>query len=351
MQFEIDYLGVGNGENSGDAIGIRFGNLSAKDPAQQHIVIIDGGYKESGEELVQHIKDLYGTNYVDLMISTHPDGDHIAGLAVVIQRLTVQTLLMHKPWTRPVSNDLNKEVAAAKKSCAQAVDLEDLAARKGVTIAEPFAGGSIQFTDQAQMIILGPDEDYYTGLLGGFEHNKDFEEIIKHAFERSISGTAAILKSIKESLDPTSETLDHVHKNTSNENNSSTVLYFNIAGHGLLFTGDAGIEALHRAADYAANLGLDLTNLRFLDVPHHGSKHNVDTALLDRVNAQTAYISAAAASKKHPSPRVVNALLRRGMNVFTTQNGGIRHNFNSPARPNWSPIQPLTFVEEFEDED
>src|SRR6267142_1685364 len=95
--YEVDFLQVGNGEKSGDAIALRFGNLLA-DPPQQTVCVIDGGYQDSGEALVSHIKTYYNTDHVNAVISTHPDGDHASGLEVVLNEMKVDYLLMHQPW-------------------------------------------------------------------------------------------------------------------------------------------------------------------------------------------------------------------------------------------------------------
>lgn len=70
---------------------------------------------------------------------------------------------------------------------------------------------------------------------------------------------------------------------TSAENNSSAILFVWTDGQALLFTGDAGIPALTRAADYAALMGIDMGALRFLQVPHHGSRRNVGPTILNRI--------------------------------------------------------------------
>ena len=44
--FEIDFLAVGEGERSGDAIAIRYGSAAAG----YQVGIIDGGTKDSGEQ-------------------------------------------------------------------------------------------------------------------------------------------------------------------------------------------------------------------------------------------------------------------------------------------------------------
>ena len=48
---EIDFLAVGNGEKSGDAIAIRYGDFD--DKQKQYTIIIDGGTIDSGKELIK----------------------------------------------------------------------------------------------------------------------------------------------------------------------------------------------------------------------------------------------------------------------------------------------------------
>jgi beta-lactamase superfamily II metal-dependent hydrolase len=97
MGIEIDFLPVGNGEKSGDAIALRFGNLFGK-RSGQIVMVIDGGTLESGAALVEHIKSFYGTSTVDIVLSTHPDADHASGLSVVLEELVVGQVWMHRPW-------------------------------------------------------------------------------------------------------------------------------------------------------------------------------------------------------------------------------------------------------------
>ncbi len=54
MTYEINYLTLDGGEKSGDAIALRFGNLAGT-REQQVVVVIDGGFKDSGEKLVEHV--------------------------------------------------------------------------------------------------------------------------------------------------------------------------------------------------------------------------------------------------------------------------------------------------------
>src|SRR5690606_18297131 len=101
------------------------------------------------------------------------------------------------------------------------------------------------------------------------------------------------------------------------------------------------------AADYASQLGISLDDLHILHVPHHGSKHNVGKTILDRIKAQYAQISCAKNAPKHPSKKVVNALIRRGSAVYATQGYTIHHHHASADR-DWSAVSPLPFNDEVE---
>src|SRR2546426_4890870 len=96
LGYEVDFLPVGDSK-SGDAILLRFGNLYGA-RHEQTVVLIDGGYTDTGEAIVQHVNRYYSTNEIDLIISTHPDADHTAGLEVVIEKCIVRALWMHLPW-------------------------------------------------------------------------------------------------------------------------------------------------------------------------------------------------------------------------------------------------------------
>jgi beta-lactamase superfamily II metal-dependent hydrolase len=346
MGFEVDMLAVGEASRSGDAIALRFGNLAGPRD-QQTIVVIDGGTKDTGEELVSHIKTFYGTDRVDIVVATHPDCDHVNGLKVVVENLKVGTLLMHQPWNHAadVKRDFRDHrftvsglSSKLERALADASDLEDLAKRKGVKIMEPFAGVG---TQDNTIHVLAPTQDYYCSLLCDFRRTPASKSFGSGLFTSTVTAVREAVKWVMETMHI--ETLDDSGM-TSAENNSSAIVLFTIDGHKLLFTGDAGIDALTRAADYAESLGIPLTDLRFLHVPHHGSRRNVGPKILNRVKAKTAYISAAAKSEKHPSKKVINALIRRGANVFSTCGNGLwHHSPDAPARPSYTSVTPLPF--------
>src|SRR5262245_13796128 len=173
MGYEIDFLPVGTGECSGDAIAFRFGNLHGT-RAEQGVVIIDGGYQDSGRQLVDHVKNYYRTDSVDVVISSHPDGDHASGLSVVLEELKVGQFWMHKPWEHTADiarmfrdgrvTDMGIR-DTLRRSLESARDLERIASRRGIRIVEPFTGTSA-FGTIVQ--IVGPTLAFYDSLLSDF---------------------------------------------------------------------------------------------------------------------------------------------------------------------------------------
>ena len=160
--FEIDYIHVGNGESCGDAIALRYVYLTGE-RSKQTVIVIDGGTQESGEDLVKHILQFYKTDKVDYVISTHQDSDHASGLKVVLQKLSVDYLLMHIPWEHEAEinalfeKSLRIRIGKTAKSIDNIRDLEEIAIEKDIAIVEPFTGAkttgsSLHILDQARFL-------------------------------------------------------------------------------------------------------------------------------------------------------------------------------------------------------
>ena len=141
---------------------------------------------------------------------------------------------------------------------------------------------------------------------------------------------------------------------TNPRNNTSMVAMLTIDQRRMLFTADAGVPALDRAWDFLEETGGDTSPPGFVQMAHHGSRHNASSALLDRLlgptgqpENKTAFVNVGPDAKKHPSPRVVNLYKRRGYRVYETR-GKTVHDFSqdAPDRPGWAPAIPLEPMDE-----
>lgn len=355
MSFEVDLHAVGDGESSGDAITLRYGPLGT---GEQRVVVVDGGYRADGERLVDFIPRVYGTRTVDLVVSTHPHEDHVSGLRPIVESLDVRELWIHRPWARSASiatyvrdgrvthRSLTERL---QRAFSQAHELEALALRNGVpTIREPFAGT----TYDGRVTVAGPTEQYYTELMGAFDEEQratSLRDAITRA-ARAAAGWITETWDCEALAEPADDAVSPV-------NNSSAILYVQF-DELILLTADAGVPALTRALDLLSLAGLS-TDFRWLQPPHHGSKRNVGPAVLNRLlgspfgapTGKWALVSAARdGAPKHPSQRVINAVLRRGATAQVTAGQNICfHSADIGNRPGFSPLTSLDFVTAYED--
>ena len=357
MGYEVDFLGVGSESKSGDAIAIRFGNLHGT-RNEQTVVIIDGGFSDTGAELVEHIRKYFGTETVDLVISSHPDQDHINGLESVLNELQVKELWLHQPWLhnhkladefadgRLTDNSLGERL---KQNLERAYSLSKLAEQKGIRVKEPFTG----LKDKSGCVkVLGPSQSYYESLIPDFDGMPDRADNTAIANESWIDKAVRVAKAFFANWGD-----DHISDDsqTSAKNNSSVITQIIVDNRRLVFTADAGIQALEYAANQIESCisGAELT---FIQIPHHGSKRNIGPTVLNRLIGNpviegentrvTAIVSTAKSGEpKHPRKAVLNAFTHRGAKVLATRGQGIRHYHDAPERSGWSslPAEPYHY--------
>ena len=354
--FEIDFLEAGE-NSSGDAIALRYED----DAGATYIHVVDGGYKDDGDKLVAHITKYYANPaLVDNVVLTHPDGDHAAGLPSVLESFKVGVLWMNRPWNHLsallprfeydyTETGLKRRL---KRDFPNTAKLEEIAEEKGIEIRDAFQGDQI-----GSFTVLAPSKDRYLDLIVDSDKTPEPQRaaaIAGSVFERVV----ALLRRVAAVWGE--ENLKGDSEGTSRENESSVVQFANLCEKKILLTGDAGVEALNEAYDYAIAAGIDVSPwIDRFDVPHHGSRRNVSSEVLDRwLGAKltkqaenplfTAVISANTNDEEHPRKAVVRALIHRGAKVVQTD-GTIRSHCGAPARTGWSGVEPLDYPEDQEE--
>ena len=352
--YEISFMPVGKESQSGDAIALRTGNLHGG-REEQTVILIDGGFQDTGEEVVKEILNFFGTNIIDVVVSTHPDQDHIGGLATVLEKLDVRALLMHQPWEFLPQSQLPDAVESTVALCKKAKE-------RGIRIlGQPFADECAYNIIGGHMRVVGPSRDYYMKLLPEFDDDGKPAGMRQGIMNKATAIVDEVKSWIYEARDKDSIGNDG---ETSATNNSSVMLEVTVDGRRLLFTGDAGIPALAEAAAFMKYPRGN--NFAVIQIPHHGSRHNVGTEILNQIvgdigsqqNPQiTAVVSCAlkGESQKHPNKRVLNAFTRRGVECYKTQGKDIEWNgfvtgHNAPPR-NLRYAHPCPFYEKVEQEE
>ena len=346
--YELDFLPVenedGDSTRSGDAITARFTHPTED---RQIVIAVDAGFSAIGATVADHIQKYYKTNRIDLVVSTHPDTDHLNGLKTLLETCDVDELLIHKPW-------LHNHQAHKIGNYERIVEIVELAESLGVTVTEPFAG-LMRFG--GAVTLLGPTKDYYSEMLAQAISEADGTIGLSASARFSATLTKGV-KVLRRTLSAYPFELLTDVDDTGPRNNMSVITLLNVDSHRMLLTGDAGIRALDQGIDvYEVLMGDTIAKLplHLLQAPHHGSHHNLGPTVLDRIlgpvgaphsTGTSAFISSSEASEKHPSPRVTNALGRREAAVFVTEGRTICHWTPGTTRDGWGNLSPLGPIEE-----
>jgi beta-lactamase superfamily II metal-dependent hydrolase len=338
--FEADFLPVG--DSNADAICMQY---SVGNGVYVHVV--DGGYAETGEKIVEHIRQHYGRNFfINHMVLSHADNDHATGLVEVMKQMTVKNLWMNRPWkfaAQTVNHfhglyTVDGLIRKMRDMHPYLVELEQLAAKQGAKIHDVFQGDKI-----GNFTVLAPSRERYIRLI------PDLDKTPTRMTSGGILGGAFgdALRKVRDMLYETwdVETLSNNPDPTSASNETSVVQYAQLEGKGLLLTADVGPEGLSEAADYAATLGLKYPNM--IQIPHHGSRRNVTPDVLDRwiggrvskgVVVGTAICSVGDGKDEFPRGQVSNAFLRRGYPVYVTRGQKLMH--QSGSTRGWGVSSP-----------
>ena len=337
---ELDFIEAGDND-SGDAIAIR-----RRYGGTDWVYVVDGGYAGDGQKLVTHVRNHYGQSYrINHLVLTHPDADHASGLETVLKQISVDCLWMNRPW-RHVDDlmpmfrryqDRSRLITRLKSAFPKVAELESIALNGGIEIRDAFQGDTI-----GEFTVLAP-------------HRTSYLQLVVESDKTPVPGTRLMAKH-SDAVSPAEwgeENLKGEAEGTSAENETSIVQFANLCGKKILLTGDAGVRSLTEAHQAVLLMGESISPPDWFQVPHHGSRRNLSSGVLDKWlgprlpaplenKAKQAIISANQNDNDHPKKAVVRALIHRGRRVFQTKGTLHCHSSGAPDR-GWAMASPLEY--------
>lgn len=339
MAFEIDLLPVGSEKKSGDCIAMRYGDLVIG-KEKQTVIVVDGGYAGTWKDTLKPFLrkyyncEIYGKLHIDLVILSHPDQDHVSGLVEMAkdEDVEIEMIMMHRPWEE-LSPSWFKDGRITKSSLKdrlgdafeKAKELDDVTIN--VTKAKLNVGN---YNYQgASITILGPTPDFYKTCIANCEKTPQQANNVvnlpqSQSLKKSIDFEPYIEGEIKWNDDET----------TSAINESSLIILFEYDGVKVLLTGDAGKKGLTNAIDYAYVNNITLNDCNIIKMPHHGSRKNVNPAIMDAfVGSRALYYSCVSDDLgHHPSQRLINLMNEKNFKQFSTSGSTLHCGKNAPDR-------------------
>jgi beta-lactamase superfamily II metal-dependent hydrolase len=317
----VDMINVGKG----DSCVVELHN----DAGQRFSFVVDGGTREKSDAVIAHVNK-YHNGQVNLAICTHPDTDHIGGLISLMEQCKVEHLFLNDPrdilpeatLLQRARDHLTPEEVSVFKSAFERIDeLKEQAAYQSTTHhPTTFSSNQPRFVWGGWGVyVLGPSENLFRDIWLN-------DDVVRDWFNSDLVDNLVASQ-------PNVSVLDDPSIDTKPVNNSSIILLIEGYGRKYLFTGDAGKRALRDAMTVK-----DISGLTWFDVPHHGSRRNLDTQIINHLAPQVAYISSPGTAK-HPRRTVIRALQKAGTSVYSTcKHGSICHG-DWQSRPEYRTIE------------
>jgi hypothetical protein len=231
------------------------------------------------------------------------------------------------------------------------VHLENIAIARGIPIHDALQGAWI-----GNFLVLAPSRERYISLI------PHLDKTPQPSIQPFRSPFAALPNRFPNAVRETwtHETL--AENLETSESNETSVVQLGIFGDSrVLLTADVGPIGLAEAATYAASRGL-LVPPSVVQMPHHGSRHNVTPMILDlwlgpklpyefSPRRGVAFCSVGADAGLYPRKKVVNAFLRRGYPTFATRGLTKSHVIGKELRGGWTSTKPELFSANVEDYD
>jgi beta-lactamase superfamily II metal-dependent hydrolase len=325
--------------NDGDAIVIH-----AKKEQQNLLVVIDGGDSAYGQKTLDEVKS-YCTELdkdgPDLIVCTHFDKDHVAGLITLVDHYkgAIKEFWINQPQgalleaVKSVAGamsrigDKNKILTISEEVIfnqflnfdnyqqyqllLEKVKLYEELLQKikdyHIPSKEPFAD-NCTLEGWEEIVVLGPTNEYYDHI---FPSGGSLAKLLTEEFADLLEADLLLESAKKEIVGNPCDMLK-TRSDITATNKVSVIIRFDCEDGKYLFTGDAGIESFKKTIGYPGSI----TGMKFLKIPHHGSNNNLSKEIVDLIDPKIAYSTGA----RYEDPEVIACLQRKVGRIVKTTN-------------------------------
>lgn len=308
-----------------------------KDSGEQYAIMVDcGNYTPSVKE---YLRDTL-KNHIDLLIATHIDGDHIQGMARMLQEH--ENLTIGEIWYNAYGRanqtehvELNEQQKAIIQQIQKALPLEfdainyrEISASQGKTLAEVILSkeayksawklGNITSSTSnytipgglGRIVFLSPQPEALLEIEKKFKKafNKYFMRVWNDSVEQGETLQELLIRLVdsyrrESTVKPISahqepsydasfikEQARDEDADTSDTNYSSIAFILECGEHKIAMLGDAYASTIIEAIDDKYSETPQPISCEAIKVPHHGSNGNNSKLLYERINSHCFYI-------------------------------------------------------------
>lgn len=319
----IDFLNAG----CADSVHIYFTGNDGK----PRNIIIDGG-SEKGDIYVRSLSKrineivIIKKEIIDLWIITHIDDDHIGGILRLlkdVELLKAVDLSRTTFWFNYSIWDYDSGFRDNNlKNVKQGITLRNYLIENSNVVEKITDDNGIIDLWGATVTILSPDNESYNKLLKVWETEQ--VQIRK-------SAVSHIKKTRKNDYSKKIEDFDinKEVKDDSEENGSSIAFILKYNEEAILFSADSHPWVL--ASSISRITEGEMLKLKYMQIPHHGSRYNTSNALLNLIDCEDYIISADGFNRsnlpnKETFVKVLKANPNKIINFYITQENELTKN-------------------------
>ena len=297
MGIEFEFLKAGNG----DCILISTDNTS---------ILIDGGlsytYSRELEKRFKKLKD--NEKFLDLVVLTHYDNDHIGGILKLLENEKKSIdkdgrTFLKEFWFNSFDEFLlNPPTNSNKTSAKQQMKFDEY-----MKDFRPFIKyTSLVSIDEMSERFIGENQEVKVQFLS--PNNEKLDELDKK-YTKDIENYQTSAKSNDNNSSIEELSQRDFKKDTSLTNGASIAFILNYKLQSFLFLADAHIDLI---VDSLQNMGYSKENrlqLEFVKLSHHGSSKNLNSGFLDLIETSRFVILTNGGRHKHPNKETIAKIL------------------------------------------
>jgi len=303
----------------GDCIWIEYGD----DQDSLHRILIDGGTSDTYKRLKKRIKKLKpNERHFDLLVITHIDADHIAGILKLLEKDNL-SITFSDIWFNGYKHLGKTNIRGVK----QGELLSDYLEQPHLNWNKAFKGKAvcvdkrkkfkpIKLPGGMKLTLFSPTEQALTNLKPHWFKEAKKAGLLadsRLAYVKDLDTRPRKSKLLSRAMLPDVDALSKVsfEPDTSLTNGSSIAFLSEYDNKKMLFTGDAYatvlLDSIQRYLPGCEPLYLDL-----FKIPHHGSDGNISKKLLERIRCSTYLISTSGAYHEHPDEIAIARIIKYG---------------------------------------
>ncbi len=305
----------------------RFGDsfwITINHDGREHRILIDGGTAGTRNTIHRLIRDLPDDDRrIDLMVVTHVDNDHIAGILTMLQRQEVSVEVAdfwfngRKHLPEDGTDFLGIDQGEQLGDALAAADIPWNKAFGGEAVVVPDSGPLpvIELPGEIRLTLLSPTTEALRKLARVWEaelraaqllssdtrlmdREDDDEDVVDDGF---LSGNLPDVRALAET---------DFEKDRSAANGSSIAFLLEADGQRVLFAADAHVDTLLQGFERLSpgqKLELDL-----FKISHHGSQGTTSLDLIEQVDCRNYAVTTNGSIFKHPDTEAISRVLMAG---------------------------------------